>query len=254
MRFDKFIPTDRLRPYIKYFVVSEDDVEKEYKVFPSSGLVIGFQYKGRLARIEDHVECKLAPAGITGISDRYKVFRNETGTGTVLVFFTETGLPHFTVLPANELFDLSISLDNIFERTGIHQVEEKLSTAASDTEKIRIVEQFLLSQLKQTQADRLVIEAVRLIYQSGGAIRMKELAEKLFTSQSPLEKRFRKVVGTSPKKFASIIRFNAVLESFGKAKTLAEICHEHHFFDQAHFAKAFKQFTGETPDNFKRSL
>lgn len=49
MKFDKFIPTDKLKPYIKYFVVSESDVENEYKVFPSSGLVIGFQYKGQLA-------------------------------------------------------------------------------------------------------------------------------------------------------------------------------------------------------------
>jgi len=52
MKFDKHFPTDQLKPYIKYFVVSENEVENEYKVFPSSGLVIGFQYKGWTRRIK----------------------------------------------------------------------------------------------------------------------------------------------------------------------------------------------------------
>ncbi|MCL4640446.1 MULTISPECIES: hypothetical protein [Olivibacter] len=46
MKSEKHFPTERLKRYIKYFVVSENELENEYKVFPSSGLVIGFQYKG----------------------------------------------------------------------------------------------------------------------------------------------------------------------------------------------------------------
>lgn len=102
--------------------------------------------------------------------------------------------------------------------------------------------------------DKLIFEAVKLIYQSKGTIRIKELNEKLFISQSPFEKRFRKIVGTSAKKFASIIRFNSVLDNLNKAKSLTEICYENNFFYQAHFIKDFKQFTGNTQENFKRSL
>ena len=91
MRFDKFIPGDQLKPYIKYFVGSENNVETEYKVFPSSGLVIGFQYKGQLATIKNETENKLSSAGITGISDGYKIFKNSADIGTILVFFTEIG-------------------------------------------------------------------------------------------------------------------------------------------------------------------
>jgi len=67
MKFDKYFPTERLKPYIKYFVLSENEFENEYKVFPSSGLVIGFQYKGQLATLKDNSESKLSSAGITGI-------------------------------------------------------------------------------------------------------------------------------------------------------------------------------------------
>ena len=254
MKFEKHFPTEQLKPYIKYYVVSENALESEYKVFPSSGLVIGFQYKGQLFTLKETSERKLNSAGITGIVDSYKIFKNSADIGTILVFFTEIGFTHFASHPANELFNLSLSLDTVFDQNNIKDVEDKLAYANTDAQRITIVEQFLVSQLKDIQADKLIVEAVKLIYQSHGTIRIKELNEKLFISQSPIEKRFRKVVGTTPKKFASIVRFNAVLNSFNPSKSLTELCYEHHFFDQAHFIKDFKQFTGDTPENFKRFL
>lgn len=254
MKFDKYFPTDQLKPYIKYFVVSENEFANEYKVFPSSGLVIGFQYKGQLATINNHTENKLTSAGITGITDGYKVFKNSADIGTILVYFTEIGFAHFASHPANELFNLSLSLDDIFDRKSVAEVEEKLAITTTDKNRIKVVEQFLVSQLKDIETDKLIVEAVKLIYQTNGTIRIKELNEKLFISQSPFEKRFRKVVGTTAKKFASIVRFNAVLDNLNETKTLTEICYENNFFDQAHFIKDFKQFTGDTPENFKRFL
>ena len=254
MKFDKYYPTERLKPYIKYFVVSENNIESEYKVFPSTGLVIGFQYKGQLSSIKNYTLKKLTSAGITGITDSYKNFKNSADIGTILVYFTEIGFTHFSSNPANELFNLSLSLDDIFEKRIVSEVEEKLAVAETEKQRIKIVEQFLMAQFKDIQTDKLIVEAVKLIYQSKGKIRVKELNEKLFISQSPFEKRFRKVVGTTPKKFASIIRFNSVLDNLNETKSLIEICYENNFFDQAHFIKDFKQFTGDTPENFKRFL
>ncbi|HUZ61681.1 MAG TPA: helix-turn-helix domain-containing protein [Hanamia sp.] len=254
MRFDKIIPTDSLKPYIKHFIISENDIESSYKVFPSTSLVIGFQYRGQLATLTNEKETRLTKAGITGISDSFKIFKNSINTGTILVYFTEVGLTCFTSTPANELFNQSISLENIFDKHKVSETEEKLAFAKTDKQRIHIVEYFLLSQLKDIQKDKLIIEAVQLIYQSKGTIQIKELNKKLFISQSPFEKRFRKLVGTSPKKFASIVRFNSVLDNLKNTKSLTEICYENNFFDQAHFIKNFKQFTGDTPENFKRFL
>ncbi|MCR6641231.1 MAG: helix-turn-helix domain-containing protein [Sporocytophaga sp.] len=254
MKFDKHPPSEKLKPYIKHFVVSENLVENEYKVFPSSGLVIGFQYKGQLSTIHNNTESKLTSAGITGISDSYKIFKNSANIGTILVYFTEIGFTHFSSNPANELFNLSIALEDIFDKYEVREVEEKLASATTDQQRIKIVELFFLTQLKDIHTDKLIIEAVKLIYQSKGTIRIKELNEKLNISQSPFEKRFRKIVGTTAKKFASIIRFNSIINNLNSNKSLTEICYENNFFDQAHFIKDFKQFTGDTPENFKRFL
>lgn len=254
MRFDKYFPSKQLKPYIRYFVISENEWENEHTVLPSTGLVIGFQYKGKLSIINDGIANKLNAAGITGISDTYKIFKGSANIGTILVYFTEFGFTHFTTLPANELFNLSLSLDHIFYKTCIEEVEEKLSIATTDRKKIKVIEQFLLSQLKDIQTDKLIVEAVKLIYESKGNIRIRDLNQILFISQSPFEKRFRKIVGTTPKKFALIVRFNTVLDHLNETKSLTEICYENNFFDQAHFIKDFKQFTGSTPENFKRFI
>src|SRR5690606_23238707 len=145
-------------------------------------------------------------------------------------------------------------LDDVFDKNNVAAVEDELAVATTDKQRIRVVEHFLLAQLNHVETDKLIVEAVKLIVQSKGTIRIRELNEKLAISQSPFEKRFRKTVGTTAKKFASIVRFNSVLEGISETKTLTEICYENNFFDQAHFIKDFKQFTGDTPDNFKRFL
>lgn len=254
MRFDKVIPSDKLKPYIRYLAISENMKEQVYKVFPSAELVLGFQYKGRLSILNNTQEDKLSTTGITGMADSFKIFKNTISTGTVLVYFNETGFAHFSSSPAHELFNQSVALDNLFDKHTIGQLEEKLSLSQTDHQRIASVEAFLLSQLKEKETDRLITEAVTLIYNSKGNIRIKELLEKLHISQSAFEKRFRKLVGATPKKFASIVRFNTVLQDIGKEKSLLDICYDNNFFDQAHFIKDFKQYTGHTPEDFKRLL
>lgn len=249
MKFEKFPPTNRLQPYIKYLVISEASEEQTYKVFPSTGLVLGFQYKGKLAYLKNDSENPLAISGITGLQDSFRVFKNEKNIGSVLVFFNEIGASHFFQNPINELFNESLSLDNLVNKSEISRIEDLLSEAQTDQERINIVEQFLLLLLTEKQEDKIVTEAVQQIYEAKGKLKMKQLADFLYISQSPFEKRFRKVVGTSPKKFASIIRFNHILTNLQKGNSL-DLSYENFFFDQAHFIKDFKHFTGETPEQF----
>ncbi|GAB3276580.1 hypothetical protein GCM10027347_50200 [Larkinella harenae] len=252
MRFDKVIPIDRLKPFISHFVISEQTQESVYKVFPSTSLVIGFQYGGKLKTGKTGFEDNLATAGISGIANQVKLFSNSAHIGTILVYFTELGLAHFSACPANELFNLSVPLEDLFDRQTVRDTQEKLAAALTDPQRITVIEHFLLSQLNDKPEDKLIMEAVRLIHQSKGAIRIHQLNQQLMISQSPFEKRFRKLVGTTPKKFASIVRFNAVLNQLNGPKSLMDLCFENNFFDQAHFSKDFKLFTGESPESFKR--
>lgn len=252
MKFQTYLPCEILEPYIRFLAISESSDHQTYKVLPDTSLVMGIQYKGRLSFVADDRETLLSTAGITGLTDSYRIFKNTAGTGTVLVYFRETGASAFFEEPLHELFSESLSLDHFINKSILDVLEDRLSSVNSDKERIDLVEHFLISRLKILPKDQLVLSALELIYQSKGTIRIHELAEKLNTSQSPLEKRFRKVVGASPKKFASLVRLNTIVKNPQNIGTLTEKGYEAGYFDQSHFIRDFKSFTGETPENFFR--
>jgi len=250
MKFDTYIPCDALKPFVKSFAISETEDAQTYKVLPDTGLVIGFQYQGKLSYLENDSEIPLANAGITGLRDRYRLFRNSANVGTVLVFFAEGGASPFFNIPIHELFGESLSLDHFMLRSELLVLEEQLCEAKNDAKRIKLVEHFLIQRMRPLSPDNLVFAAITLINQHKGHIRIKELLEKLNISQSPLEKRFRQLVGTSPKKFASIVRLKYTLGMYKQGQSLTDLSYQPGFYDQAHFIKAFKTFAGESPENF----
>lgn len=250
MKFDTYIPCDILRPFVKSFAIQETSKQDVYKVLSDTGLVIGFQYKGKLTRILNDVEMPLSISGVTGLADHSRTFKNSPDIGTVLVFFKEAGATPFFSQPLHELFRESVSLDNFMLRSELLLLEEQLAEAKTDTQRIAVVEHFLINRMTNIAPDKLVLAALDLIHKSKGNIRITELMKQLNVSQSPLEKRFRRVVGATPKKFASIVRLKNVIQQYDTINTLTELGYETGFYDQAHFIKQFKLFTGATPEKF----
>jgi len=250
MKFDTYIPCDMLKPFVHTLVIQETEDGQEYKVLPGTGLVIGFQYKGRLSYFDQEQEVKLSSSGITGLRDTYRVFKNSKHIGTVLVFFKEGGAKHFFKQPLHELFGESVSLENFMLRSELLCLEEQLQETSSDNKRIDIIEKFLVSRITPAGSDKLVLAALTLINNSKGNIRIKELAKQLHTSQSPLEKRFRQAVGASPKKFASIVRLKNAIQHYPVEGSLTDLGYNAGFYDQAHFIKEFKTFTGLTPEKY----
>jgi AraC-like DNA-binding protein len=250
MKYETYIPCDPLKPFINSFVISETDSESIYKVLPGTGLVIGFQYQGRLSRLVNKSEIPLSISGISGLADHSRTFKNSPGIGNVLVLFKEAGAAQFFRQPLHELFRESVSLDNFMLRSELLCLEEQLAEAKTDLQRIVLIEHFLIKRMTHTEPDKLVLAALALIHKSRGNIRIKELMEQLHISQSPLEKRFRQAVGSSPKKFTSIVRFKNVIQQQSSISSLTELGYEAGFYDQAHFIKEFKIFTGDTPENF----
>ena len=250
MHHATYLPCPALQPYVAFFAISESDAESTYKVLPDTGVVIGFQYRGSLAVMAGEKPRPLHTAGITGLRDRYRVFKSSAGTGSVLVHFREGGAAHFFSQPIHEFFRESLSLEDLVLRSELLIAEERLCAATTDAARVAVIEEFLLNRLRPIVPDPLVMAALSLIHQSKGSIRVKELAVRLHSSASPLEKRFRQVVGTSPKKFASIVRLKHALGSYEPGNSLTELGYEAGFYDQSHFIREFKAFTGETPEAY----
>jgi hypothetical protein len=187
MKSDTYIPCDALKPFIKSFVIQETPEAMTYNVLPGTGVVLGFQYKGHLSRMENGVATPLSISGVSGLADHSKTFRNSPDTGSILVFFKETGAAPFLKQPLHEIFRESISLDNFMLRSELLCLEEQLAEASSDGQRITTVGQFLIRRMNSAEPDKLVSAALALIHKSKGNIRIKDLLDELHISQSPLE-------------------------------------------------------------------
>jgi AraC-like DNA-binding protein len=253
MKFEVHLPCDRLLPYVKQLIISENEQAASYHVLPDTALVIGFQYSGKLSYLEENKQNPLATSGITGLRDTYRTFQNTSGIGSVLVVFRENGAARLLRTPLHELFGESLSLEHFFSRSALAELEEQLVNANSDQLRIGLVEEFLIAHLRESPPDLLVTCALEYIHRSKGTIRISELAKQLNTSASPLEKRFRQEVGASPKKFATIVRARNVLTAMenGQQNYAAYLSA---FYDQAHFIKDFKKFAAITPEQYLKRL
>ena len=67
-----------------------------------------------------------------------------------------------------------------------------------------------------------------------------------------LRRRFKEVVGISPKYFARIVRFHQVASHIENEKRLdfAHVAAQYGYADQAHLIREFRQFSGKTPLQF----
>lgn len=245
-----YFPSLGLRPFIRSFIISENEDASTYKILPDVSVVMGFQYKGNLSYQKDEGLCSLSLAGATGLTDRPRVFSNSTNIGTLLVVFSEIGAAAFFKSPLHEIFSLSLPLDDLIGRSKMEIVVEQLSEVSTDLERLEVIEKFLLSLLRHQIKDIVVEAAVQVIKHNDGNVMIGSLARQLFVSQSRLEKRFRQVVGASPKKFSSIVRLRRILDLPKGPRNFTQLGLDNGYYDQAHFIKEFRAMTGETPEKF----
>lgn len=115
------------------------------------------------------------------------------------------------------------------------------------------MEDFLLRQLSiHHKHDQKTDEAISLIRQTKGTLSIEEICAQMELSTKQLERKFLATVGVTPKVFSRITRFLNVchhIDEF-KDKNLTELAYDCGFYDQAHFIKEFRRFSGYPPGAF----
>jgi AraC-like DNA-binding protein len=243
-------PSEALRPFVKRFLVVEFPSGHKDSHLPDTGVVAGFRYKGDLA-LDGGI--KAPQAAITGLWDTRRAHDHGRDSAVVLAAFTAIGASAFMRHPLDELFNATVAMDGLLGRPNeLNQVQEQLAEAGQNRSRIQIVENFLIGHKPDTRPDPLVSAAVSWIEETQAMTRIEELARRVGLSQSALERRFRRIVGASPKKFASIVRLRHVLGLSAKGGDFTSIAHAAGYYDQSHFIKDFKRFSGLSPESFFR--
>jgi AraC-like DNA-binding protein len=117
---------------------------------------------------------------------------------------------------------------------------------------IAVTEKLLLKRVPKISPILHPVEiSLDLIFSSAGACSVSDLAATAGVGTRQLELFYKKFVGLSPKFYARVVRFSKIFLLIQEDKpNWAEIAHLSGYFDQAHFIKNFKAFTGEEPSRY----
>jgi AraC-like DNA-binding protein len=245
-------PCLSLRPFIKRFLVVEFPPLYRDAHLPDSGAVAAFSYRGNCRINTD----QWAPqAAFTGLHETLRTHEHCHGHAVLLASFTPIGATAFLRPSQEEFAGRTTDLADVISRPAeLGRLNEQLASSQNDGLRVKLLEDFLLSRLSVSAPDPLVAAAVAWLQQKTDPKRIDDLTRYIGLSQSALERRFRRIVGISPKKFASLVRLRHAVQLRTAGTDLTTAAHGAGYYDQSHFIKDFRRATGRAPEAFFREV
>jgi AraC-like DNA-binding protein len=179
-------------------------------------------------------------------------FGYPTPTRSVGVHFRPWGLAPFLPMPAAQLRDRPATVAQIWGQVTIAELRDRLTRADAPHKMLTLLEDELTRRLRAIDGLDLVRHMSSAIAATGGAVPISDLGVAAHASSTYVAKRFKAVVGVTPKRLARSYRFTATVLVIDVAAPInwAEVAAGAGYFDQAHFVHEFREFTGLTPTRY----
>lgn len=106
-----------------------------------------------------------------------------------------------------------------------------------------LTQKILYSLKNLKEIDKRKFDLYKILYEQKGEITVKELSERIFWSSRQINRYFNDRFGFSLKTFCNILKCNSSFSQIANGKLFPE----KEYYDQAHFIKEIKRYTGVTP-------
>lgn len=257
MEYKIYMPSGTLSKQVKYYWSLEsakgDKGSGRERIFPDGCIELIFHYGNLFRKYDTPQTFHIQPRSF--IHGQIKSYIEIEPTGTVGIFsarFNPAGLQPFIDFDVDSFTGRTLSVEEIWGSEGVVLENEMLACYGND-ERVTVIEDFLLKKRQDLKIDNTPVEyCVEALFKSVGAVSIESLAEELRIGKRQLERRFIAAVGLSPKVLARIIRFQNTLQLIENKefRSFTGVAHEGGFYDQAHFIKDFRDFTGLNPKQY----
>lgn len=257
MNYQTFQANSDLNSLIKCFwsleIPAEYSSEKQ-RIVPDGCMELIFILGDDIKRYTSENECIIQPRAIVvgQITEPFII----QPVGYVHCFATRFypyGVANFINIPLKKLENKETPIAELFGKSKADALEQKIIHATDTQQRIAIIEAFLLDKLKeQSTIDNIVKSTVDTLIATSGSSPIKAILKEDLSKRRQLERKFLNQIGMSPKQLGKVVRLQAALKLLlhQKAETFTEIAYESEYYDQNHFIKDFKEFTGTTPKDF----
>jgi AraC-like DNA-binding protein len=221
---------------------------------PSAHLFVNLGEPARLWDCNPSVPpAVLADGWFMGVWTRRFLVEYPTRVRLVGVHFKPWGMSPFVDMPATELRDRWVPVDTVWQRS-VDRIRHQVGDLASATETLRVLEEELRRRLAEAPSRGLdlVQHTGGWLEASHGAAPVGALADAAGVSGNHLATQFKSHVGVTPKRLARIYRFARLILSVDATRAVdwSQFALTAGYFDQAHFSREFKDFTGHTPTQY----
>jgi AraC-like DNA-binding protein len=256
MKYLECKPIDPLSEYIQLIWIAEsespDDHYPKEKILPDGIVEVVFHYYEPLITYLANGKKFIQPKGFA-VSQMRKFIEIESNgkVGFVSVRFYPWGAHLFFKEPIKNFLDSTIDIKYLW-KDEYRDIHNQLETF-NDEEKVNRVQQFLIMQFEKNRTDKIQInDAIKLIRDTKGQLSIDELCENLNLSYKQLERIFLATIGTTPKVFSRTTRFLHLCHHLKEYedKTMTQLTYDLGYYDQSHFIKEFKEFSGLTPKEY----
>lgn len=239
--YREYLPSIALQPYIYcYWQLQTDYPLSEsfhYRVVADGCIDIFFEH-------QQSKNCF-----IMGFCKKYTIFPLEPEFDYIGIRFLPGMFPQLFNIPAQALSNHFEALENI-----LPDLAQLITTQISpDTNLIntqQLIDNYILNKIEHIQldSDTRFYDALLFIMKNQGVV---STGEDLQTGISPRQLRriFNYYIGTTPKTFSKVVRFQHILNAKPSSQSLRQnpLFYDVGFYDQAHFIKDFKILYGVTP-------
>ena len=192
---------------------------------------------------------------ISGLQDSWLDIESPPNAKLIGVRFLPGGCHRVFGLAADTLFGRVVDLDDVVGPIA-REWRARLLEAPDMETRLSRLEAWMTERL--VSVDRALHGAVALalheLGRSHGCTPIRAVAQEAGVSHKHLIDRFRTEVGLTPKTFARVLRFQALLRHVhAGGQSWARCAHGLGFFDQAHLNLEFRAFAGHTPTEFLRA-
>ncbi|MFM9279523.1 AraC family transcriptional regulator [Paenibacillus jiagnxiensis] len=153
-------------------------------------------------------------------------------------------------LPLGETANSHLALDAVWPEL-VREIGERVFEENSFAGKVRLMESFLLTGIGngKTANDSLMSNLLYWIFTGRGNTSIQELAAREVISTRQMNRIFQQRIGTTPKRFSDVVRFQAAMNGIQKAGRIggAAFALDYGYYDQAHMIRDFNRFYGASP-------
>ena len=262
MRFQNIEPHPLLKGYIEKMWVFESSgrmpVDDLKLVVPNGNIKLTVAFRNSIDVVMNgqFFTSKENSISLTGLVDVPVILDvgEDVATGTLCAEFNPQGAYRFFRIPLKDIKNQIHPLKDIIG-TVAKQLEEQMCNVEKVEGKVALFQQFLLKQFWQNEEDSIFEFSVAKIISSKGRVTIKELEKKTGYSSRWLNMKFTDKLGISPKNLSTVIRFKQYYNAVANNDELSFIKNVFYdfYYDQSHFMKEFKRFTGLSHSGFENN-